>query len=135
MAQTAEKSSGFGKLLIVIYWIFSLSAGARAFYQLIRKFDQAPVSISLSAVSAVIYIVACICLMKKGPAMWRWATIAVSIEMIGVLAVGVFSLLHPELFPKASVWSHFGQGYGYVPLVLPMVGLWWLSKTKPSRQA
>lgn len=135
MAQTAEKSSGFGKLLIVIYWIFSLSAGARAFYQLIRKFDHAPVSISLSAVSAVIYIVACICLMKKGPTMWRWAHTAVLVELIGVLGVGIFSFIKPELFPLASVWSHFGQGYGYVPLVLPIIGLWWLSKTKPNLAA
>jgi hypothetical protein len=24
------------------------------------------------------------------------------------------------------VWSGFGAGYGYVPLVLPFLGLWWL---------
>jgi hypothetical protein len=29
-------------------------------------------------------------------------------------------------FPDATVWSDFGQGYGYVPLILPIVGLWWL---------
>ena len=27
---------------------------------------------------------------------------------------------------KASVWSDYGNGYGFVPLVLPFVGLWWL---------
>jgi len=29
-------------------------------------------------------------------------------------------------FPEASVWSDFGIGYGWVPLVLPLVGLWWI---------
>jgi len=27
------------------------------------------------------------------------------------------------------VWSGFGQGYGYVPLVLPFLGLLWLWRT------
>ena len=29
-------------------------------------------------------------------------------------------------FPDKTVWSHFGSGYGYVPLVLPVLGLLWL---------
>ena len=24
------------------------------------------------------------------------------------------------------MWSSFGAGYGYVPLVLPVAGLWWV---------
>ena len=51
---------------------------------------------------------------------------AVGTELVGVLVVGVTSLLVPEEFPDATVWSEFGAGYGYVPLVLPLVGLWWL---------
>jgi hypothetical protein len=35
----------------------------------------------------------------------------------------------PEDFPKATVWSGYGSGYGFVPLVLPLVGLWWLRRT------
>ena len=31
-----------------------------------------------------------------------------------------------ELFNEATVWSHFGQGYGYIPLILPFLGLFWL---------
>ena len=29
-------------------------------------------------------------------------------------------------FPDKTVWSHFGSGYGFVPLVLPVLGLLWL---------
>lgn len=128
--QHPAKNRGFGRLLIVIYWVFSLSAGARAAYQLIRKFDEAPVSIALSAVSAVIYIVATIFLAKKDATSWNIAVSAISVELLGVIGVGIFSLIRPDLFPLASVWSHFGQGYGFVPLVLPIIGLWWLFYTK-----
>ena len=33
-------------------------------------------------------------------------------------------------FPDATVWSQYGLGYGFVPLVLPVVGLWWLRRTR-----
>ncbi|GGH63529.1 hypothetical protein [Rothia aerolata] len=136
MAPSAQrKNTGFGRLLIVIYWIFSLSAGARAAYQLLRRFDEAPVSITLSAISAVIYIVATVFLAKKDAVSWKIATAALSVELVGVIGVGIFSFIRPELFPLASVWSHFGQGYGYVPLVLPIVGLWWLFHTRKASLA
>ncbi|WP_326504268.1 hypothetical protein [Rothia nasimurium] len=130
---SATKNSGFGRLLVVIYGVFTLSAGARALYQVIRKFDEAPLSISLSALSALIYLVATIALAKKGEGAWKISLAAVSIEMAGVLIIGIFSYLQPQHFELASVWSHFGSGYGYIPLILPMVGLWWLNKTRPAR--
>ncbi|WP_421083455.1 hypothetical protein [Rothia nasimurium] len=129
----ATKNSGFGRLLVVIYGVFTLSAGARALYQVIRKFEEAPLSITLSALSALIYLVATIALAKKGEGAWKLSLAAVGIEMAGVLLIGVYSYLQPQHFELASVWSHFGSGYGYIPLVLPMVGLWWLSKTRPHR--
>ena len=42
----------------------------------------------------------------------------------GVLVIGTLS--HPHDLDKASVWSGYGSGYGYVPLVLPFFALWWL---------
>lgn len=128
-----KKTSGFGRLLVVIYAVFTLSAGARSLYQVIRKFDEAPLSITLSAISALIYLVATIALAKKGEGAWKVSLVAVGIEMAGVILVGIFSYIQPQHFELASVWSHFGSGYGYIPLVLPMVGLWWLFKTKPGR--
>ena len=32
-------------------------------------------------------------------------------------------------FPDDTVWSGFGRGYGFVPLVLPIAGLRWLIHT------
>jgi hypothetical protein len=46
-----------------------------------------------------------------------------------VLVVGLASYLATDAFPDKTVWSHFGSGYGYVPLVLPVVGLLWLRRT------
>ncbi|HEX5525211.1 MAG TPA: hypothetical protein VFX53_17330, partial [Pedococcus sp.] len=63
---------------------------------------------------------------------WRVARAAILIEMVGVLVVGLLSYLVPSAFPDKTVWSHFGSGYGYVPLVLPVLGLWWLRRTRAS---
>jgi hypothetical protein len=59
----------------------------------------------------------------------RLATVAINIEPVGVLVVGAASELFPDAFPDATVWTGFGSGYGFVPLVLPFVGLRWLRHT------
>ena len=51
---------------------------------------------------------------------------------MGVLAVGAWSIVAPAAFPEPTVWSHFGSGYGFVPLVLPVLGLLW-QRRRPSR--
>ncbi|MBD2762623.1 hypothetical protein IEE91_09070 [Kocuria sp. cx-455] len=130
--RTDAKSSGFGRVIIVIYGVFSLSAGVRSLYQLGTEFSLAPFAIILSTISAAIYVIATVALSKSGPGWHRIAWLAVWTEMIGVLAVGLLSVMAPGLFPKASVWSHFGAGYGYVPLVLPVIGLIWLWRTRPN---
>ena len=119
-------ASGPGKLIAVLYGVFTLSAGARAGYQLVRKFDEAPLAILLSLLSAVIYAVAAVALARRGERARRVALVTISAELVGVLGVGALSLAAPHLLPLASVWSHFGQGDGFIPLVLPVVGLWWL---------
>lgn len=122
------KNLGYGRLLIAVYAIFALAATARAAYTLIVKFNDAPVAYILSAVSAVVYILATFALAKTGPTWTRIARIAVIFELVGVISVGTLSFTHPELFAHPSVWSGFGKGYGYVPAVLPLVGLYWLAK-------
>ena len=128
-----RKSSGFGRVLIVVYWVFSLSAGVRSLYQLATEFSLAPLAILLSTLSAAIYVVATVALSRNGAGWHRGATVAVLVELVGVLGVGLLSVVHDDWFPKASVWSGFGAGYGYIPLVLPVVGLAWLWLTRPSR--
>ena len=120
-----RSSLGVGNLVIAIYAIFALSATVRASYQLLRKFQDAPVAYSLSLVSGLIYVVATVALIRKD---FRLARITLVIELFGVLIVGSLSLLAPELFAHPSVWSQFGMGYGFIPLVLPIFGLWWLRR-------
>jgi hypothetical protein len=72
---------------------------------------------------------ATIALAKSAPVWSKIAWIAVSVELLGVVAVGVLSFTHPELFAHPSVWSKFGQGYGYIPLILPILGLLWLRRS------
>lgn len=129
--RTDRKSSGFGRLVIVVYAVFSLSAGVRSLYQILTDFAAAPLPYLLSALSAAVYVLATVALTRTGRRWHRVATAAVLVELAGVLGVGLLSVLEPALFPQASVWSHFGRGYGYIPLVLPVIGLAWLWHTRP----
>jgi anaerobic C4-dicarboxylate transporter len=120
------KSQGVGRLLIAVYAVFAISSSARALYQLATKFSDAPVAYSLSALAAVVYIVATIALAKHS--LKTLALITIAFELVGVIAVGILSFTHPELFAHPSVWSKFGQGYGFIPFLLPILGLLWLRK-------
>jgi hypothetical protein len=126
----APTGQGFGRLLVAVYGIFALAATSRSAVQLATTFSEAPLAYLLSAFAAVVYIVATISLARGDLTSRRLATIAISIELVGVLIVGTVSVLAPEAFPKATVWTGFGSGYGFVPLVLPFVGLWWLRHTR-----
>jgi cytochrome bd-type quinol oxidase subunit 2 len=121
---------GFGRVLVTVYGLFALAATARSAVQIATKFDEAPVAYLLSALAAVIYIVATVALARGDRTSRSVATAAITIELIGVLVVGLLSLLIPRGFPAASVWSGFGSGYGFIPLVLPLIGLWWLRRTR-----
>jgi len=120
---------GFGRVLVFVYGVFALSASARAGVQIGTKFHDAPLAYSLSALAALVYIVATVALARSSATSRRIAVAAVAFELVGVLAVGTASLLDPSAFPDATVWSEFGQGYGFVPLVLPFAGLFWLWRT------
>ena len=118
--------------MIAIYAIFAISATARASYQLIREFDQAPLAYSLSAISALVYLVATYSLSKQEEKWQRIASGTVWFELVGVVAVGALSLALPEFFAHPSVWSNFGAGYAFIPLILPILGLIWLRKHNAS---
>jgi hypothetical protein len=110
-----------------VYGLFALSASARAGVQIATKFHEAPVAYVLSALAAVIYIVATVALARNDR---RLALACCSVELFGVLAVGTASLLDRAAFPDSTVWSGYGMGYGFVPFVLPIIGLWWLRRTR-----
>lgn len=121
--------TGQGRLVVAIYAIFALSATARSLYQLFTKFGEAPFSYSLSAVSALVYLVATIALARSMDSLAKFALV---FELLGVLIVGTLSVSIPDNFQHATVWSLFGAGYGFIPLLLPIWGLWWL-RTRSQR--
>lgn len=118
---------GPGRLLVAVYATFAVAASSRAGYQLATKYDEAPVAYVLSALAAAVYVVATVALLRDAR---RLALACIVFELVGVLAVGAWSLADADRFPDATVWSSFGAGYGYVPLVLPVVGLLWLRRTR-----
>jgi cytochrome bd-type quinol oxidase subunit 2 len=124
-------NSGAGRVLIAVYGIFALAATARASVQLLTRFEEAPLAYLLSALAGLIYVVATITLARGSRASQRVALAAIIIELVGVLTVGTLSIFYPEAFPRATVWSVYGIGYGFVPLLLPILGLAWLWHTRP----
>jgi cytochrome bd-type quinol oxidase subunit 2 len=124
-------NTGPGRVLLSVYGLFAVAATSRAVVQLATKFHEAPAAYLLSAAAAVIYVIATIALARSTPASRRVALVACSVELAGVLVVGTLSLLDPDLFPDQTVWSGFGSGYGFVPLVLPVLGLLWLRRARP----
>jgi hypothetical protein len=129
----AAIGTGAGRVLLLVYGIFAVSASARAGVQIATKFAEAPLAFLLSAFAALVYIAATVGLAIGGTRGRLIALTSCSIELVGVLVVGTLSVLDEEAFPDATVWSGFGSGYGYVPLVLPFVGLWWLWRHRPDQ--
>ena len=128
-------SSGPGRVLVAVYGIFALAAGARAAVQLSTRFGEAPLAYLLSALAAVVYVVATVGLVRGGRSGRRTALVAITVELVGVLVVGTLSLADPAAFPDETVWSAFGRGYFFVPLVLPVLGLWLLGSRAGGRGA
>jgi cytochrome bd-type quinol oxidase subunit 2 len=124
--------TGPGRVLVAVYALFALAAGARAAVQIATKYSDAPVAYLLSALAAVVYVLATIGLARGRRLSRRLAVVACTTELVGVLAVGTWSVADKAEFPDATVWSRYGSGYGYVPLVLPVLGLAWLRHTRVS---
>lgn len=131
-ADTAEPSpTGPRRILIALYAVFAVAATARGIVQIATKYDQAPLAYLLSLFSGIVYIAAAVGLITDR----RWsrplAWTAVGIEMVGVIVIGLLSVVDSAAFPHDTVWSRFGAGYGYVPVILPVLGLMWLWQTRP----
>ncbi len=125
-------ATGPGRLLVAVYAVFAVSASARAGVQIATQFEEAPLAYVLSAIAAAIYVVATVALARSSVTAHRVAVVACSIELVGVVSVGILTTAAPADFPDDTVWSQFGRGYGFVPLVLPVLGLWWLRRTTPA---
>jgi hypothetical protein len=129
------RNTGPGRLLIAVYAVFAISATARAGYQIFTKFSEAPLAYLLSAFAALVYVVATVSLAKAGSTWFKVSVAAVLVELVGVLVVGALSVVDSVQFPHETVWSLFGRGYGFIPLLLPVLGLVWLYRRRPSLNA
>jgi hypothetical protein len=121
-------SAGIGRVLIAVYGILALASLGRSVYQVVTKFDEAPVAYTLSALAAAVYVLATVALVARGARWFRVAVFAIAFELVGVVVVGTLSVVDSALFPDDTVWSVFGRGYAFVPLVLPILGLLWLRR-------
>lgn len=131
-APQTHSARGPGRILVAVYGVLALAATGRSILQIAEYFDRAPLAYVLSALAAVIYLVATIGMVRGDRKSTRIALLACTVELVGVLVVGALSYAVPSAFPDKTVWSHFGSGYGYVPLFLPMLGIWWLGRVRTS---
>ena len=121
----------FGRILVFVYAVLALSATGRATVQISTKFDKAPLQYSLSALAALVYILATWAL---GTSRKATAVVVVTVEFFAVLIIGATNSASVPL-DKQTVWTDFGSGYGYVPLLLPFVVVWWLWRNRDRRPA
>ncbi|MBV2363818.1 hypothetical protein ACFPZ0_17760 [Streptomonospora nanhaiensis] len=124
----AAGRTGPGRVLVAVYAVFAIAATSRAAVQILTRFDEAPLAYLLSALAGVIYIVATVGLVRGGRTSLRVAAVSCAVELLGVLVVGAFSVFDPAAFPDDTVWSGFGSGYLFIPLVLPVLGLLWVRR-------
>jgi len=127
----AAPRSGAHQLLLLVYAVFTLAAGARSLVQLTTKAGEAPLAYTLSLLAAVTYALGWVAIRRAAEGRTGFASRMLWVELAGVLTVGTLSLVVPEWFPDATVWSDFGIGYGFVPALLPVAGLLWLRSQRP----
>lgn len=139
-ATPRRRMSGPGMVLVIVYAILALAGTGRSIYQIVTRFDEAPLAYTLSALAAVVYIVATVALFRRWDGL-AWVTIG--FEMVGVLVVGTLSIFAPSVLgmpsgspfgPHATVWSAYGAGYLLIPLILPVLGLLWLARGRRQKR-
>ncbi|MFE2275237.1 hypothetical protein ACFXB4_39225, partial [Streptomyces lavendulae] len=109
--------SGPGLLLVWLYGVMVVGAVSRSAYQISTEFDRAPLAYALSGAAALAYAFITYSLVRGGEKARKAALVCCAAELAGVLAVGTWTLVRPESFPDATVWSDFGMGYMFIPVV------------------
>ncbi|WP_432482864.1 hypothetical protein [Kineococcus esterisolvens] len=125
-AAPPRRVTGLGRVLVALYAVFAVAAVSRASVQIATRFAEAPLAYSLSAFAGAVYVLATLGLARTGAGWRRAAWAACTVELLGVLAVGTLSLVDAAAFPDSTVWSGYGRGYLFIPLVLPVLGLVYL---------
>ncbi|MFJ7149892.1 hypothetical protein ACIQVT_17080 [Streptomyces sp. NPDC100445] len=121
---------GPGLLLVWFYGVMVVGALSRSAYQIATGFDRAPLAYSLSAVAGVVYAFITYTLVRGGETARRAATVCCAAELAGVLLVGTWTLVDRSAFPDATVWSDYGMGYVFIPVLLPLSALYWLRRAR-----
>ncbi|WP_245703905.1 hypothetical protein [Streptomyces lushanensis] len=122
--------SGPGLLLVWLYGVMSVGAVSRSVYQIATEFGHAPLAYTLSALAALVYAFITYTLVRGGETARKAALVCCAAELAGVLTVGTWTLAEPSAFPDATVWSDYGMGYLFIPVLLPVTGILWLRKAR-----
>ncbi|MEJ8668589.1 MULTISPECIES: hypothetical protein [unclassified Streptomyces] len=126
----ARLISGPGIVLVWLYGVMVVGAVSRSAYQIATEFDRAPLAYALSAVAGVVYGFITYTLVRGGETARKAALVCCVAELVGVLTVGTWTLVEPSAFPDATVWSDFGMGYVFIPVLLPLSAIYWLRKAR-----
>ncbi|MEU5511061.1 hypothetical protein [Streptomyces fungicidicus] len=141
MTATQEKPAGTrliggpGLLLVWLYGVMVVGAVSRSAYQIATEFDRAPLAYTLSALAGLVYGFITYTLVRGGETARRAALVCCAAELVGVLTVGTWTLVEPSAFPDATVWSDYGMGYLFIPVLLPLTAVYWLRRARPGRPA
>ncbi|RZE07315.1 hypothetical protein [Streptomyces albidoflavus] len=122
--------TGPGTLLVWVYGVMVVGAVSRSAYQIATEFDRAPLAYTLSAVAAVVYAFITYTLVRGGERARVAALVCCAVELAGVVLVGIWTLADPSAFPDSTVWSEFGRGYLFIPVILPVTGILWLRRPR-----
>ncbi|MFG2513708.1 hypothetical protein [Streptomyces sp. NPDC048584] len=125
---------GPGLLLVWLYGVMVVGAVSRSAYQIATEFDRAPLAYSLSAAAGVVYGFITYTLVRGGETARRAALVCCAAELVGVLTVGTWTLVEPSAFPDATVWSDYGMGYLFIPVLLPLTAIYWLRRARSEQR-
>jgi hypothetical protein len=115
--------------LLAAYSLLALAAVGRSTYELVAKFNEAPVAYSFSTIAALVYIAATWGIWRGDRTGVIVSRVACTFELVGVLTIGtITTFTDSTTFDVGTVWSYYGRDYGWLPLVVPGLALWWLYK-------
>ncbi|RVU25492.1 hypothetical protein EOT10_13875 [Streptomyces antnestii] len=129
-AKPQKLTSGPGTLLVWLYGVMVVGAVSRSAVQISTDFGHAPLAYSLSALAGLVYGFITYSLVRGGETARRAALVCCAAELVGVLTVGTWTLVDPSAFPDATVWSDYGMGYLFIPVLLPVTAMFWLGKAR-----
>ncbi|MFD4573137.1 hypothetical protein ACFWNK_31100 [Streptomyces sp. NPDC058417] len=124
---------GPGLLLVWFYGVMVVGAVSRSVFEIATKFEHAPLAYSLSALAGLVYGFITYTLVRGGETARRAAQVCCAAELAGVLIVGTWTLIEPSAFPDSTVWSDYGMGYVFIPVLLPVTALYWLRRSRTAQ--